>query len=244
MSVPTTRVLRAGFWNDPEIARWPLPKRVFYIGLTATAEDSGVVEDDPFGWKIALFPSPVDSDITDEVLREWADEMIHDEKLVAFEANERHWLYLRSFASHQSPAHPRDNHLPLPVWVRKTITGEGQGKRVSYDHSDYRGWAHQNKDCTDSAQSLDSEQVGLGLDGSGRDNSDEVEDRRGGVRGGEQSDFAQLCDEYGSATATQAFANARMYADKCDPPRSVDTDLVAFHCQAIRDETGRCEATA
>lgn len=240
MSTPVTRVLRAGFWNDPEISRWPLPKRVFYLGLTSIAEDSGVVEDDPFGWKIALFPSPVDSDLTVEALRSWADEMIDDCKLVTFDDHGRRWLYLRSFASHQSPNHPRDTHLPLPVWVRKTVNGEGQSKRVGYEHSDYRGWVPQPRGGADSRQSLDSDQVGSGLDGSGRDESNEV--CGGGVRGGEPAgDLEQLHAQYGRQIVEQAFVDARAYAKRSDPPRKVDTELVRFHCDALVDSNGRTE---
>lgn len=243
MSAPVTRLLRSGFWNDPELSRWPLAKRVFYVGLTSIAEDSGVVEDDPFGWKIALFPSPVDGEtITVQVLRTWADEMIEDGKVVAFEANERRWLYLRSFASHQSPSHPRDTHLPLPAWVRKTDAGGGQGKRVSYSHSDYRDWAHLHKDCADSSQTVGSEQVGSGLEGLVDDESGGV--GKGGVRGGEPVDLAQLIDEYGSKTLEEALANAHATAIKSDPPRTVDVELVRFHCDALSNKAGRSEARA
>ncbi len=236
MSAPTTRVLRSGFWSDPEIARWPLAKRVFYIGLTAIAEDSGVVEDDPLGWKIALFPSPTDSAITTDALREWADEMIADGKLIPFEARERRWLYLRTFDSHQRPPHPRDTRLPLPPWVSKTIVGEGQGRRVCYVHGEYQEWTDQDRNRTDSVQSLGSEQDGLGLDGSCRDDSEEVKRRRGGVRGGEQLDLAPLRAEYGDAAVRRALAAASAYADNCEPCRLVDTELVRFHCEADRDK--------
>ena len=65
------RMVKADFWTDAELLRWPRDKRQTYRGLWAIAEDSGCLEDDPFGWKLLLFPSPLDADITVERLEHW-----------------------------------------------------------------------------------------------------------------------------------------------------------------------------
>jgi len=131
-------MVKADFWNDPELLRWPLAKRVFYQGLWATAEDSGCVEDDPFGWKLVLFPSPVDAAITDEVLAGWRDELMEARKLVPYEADDKRYLFLRTFHQHEHPRNPQSPDLPLPPWVTwsvKSISRKdgGENKVSSYE---------------------------------------------------------------------------------------------------------------
>jgi hypothetical protein len=132
------RMVKADFWNDPELLRWPLAKRVFYQGLWATAEDSGCVEDDAFGWKLVLFPSPVDAAITDQVLAGWRDELIEARKLVPYEADGKRYLFLRTFHQHEHPRNPQSPDLPLPPWVTwsvKSISRKdgGENKVSSYE---------------------------------------------------------------------------------------------------------------
>lgn len=111
------RMVKAEFWTDAELLRWPLAKRVFYQGLWALAEDSGCVEDDWFGWKLQLFPSPVDADITQDVLEGWRDELVDADKLVPYTADGKSYLYLRTFHRHEAPRNPQRPDLPLPPWV-------------------------------------------------------------------------------------------------------------------------------
>ena len=79
-------MVKADFWTDPELLRWPREKRFTYQGIWALAEDSGCLEDDPFGWKLLLWPSPVDADITVERLGEWRDELVAAGKAIPYEA--------------------------------------------------------------------------------------------------------------------------------------------------------------
>lgn len=112
------RQLKADFWTDPELLRWPRDKRWTYQGLWEMAEDSGCIEDDPFGWKLMLWPSPMDSDITVELLTEWRDELVEAHKAVPYEADGKHYLYLRTFHEHELPRNPQSPNLPLPAWVK------------------------------------------------------------------------------------------------------------------------------
>ncbi len=156
MSRLRNRMVKAEFWTDPELLRWPLPKRVFYQGLWALAEDSGCLEDDAFGWKLQLFPSPADSDITLEALTAWRDELVEAGKLVPYEVGGKRYLYLRTFHRHESPRNPQRPDLPLPPWVE--VTGsDGTSKdgkrwlRCRYEvHEDLLG-EHLGV-CTESVQ--------------------------------------------------------------------------------------------
>jgi len=110
-------MVKADFWTDPELLRWPREKRFTYQGIWALAEDSGCLEDDPFGWKLLLWPSPVDADITVERLGEWRDELVAAGKAIPYEAECKHYLYLTRFHQHEKPRNPQSPNLPLPPWV-------------------------------------------------------------------------------------------------------------------------------
>lgn len=111
------RIVKADFWSDPELLRWPREKRTTYQGLWAMAEDSGCLEDDPFGWKLLLWPSPLDADITVERLEEWRNEFVEAGKLVPYQADGKAYLYAKNFHQHERPRNPQSPNLPLPPWV-------------------------------------------------------------------------------------------------------------------------------
>ena len=111
------RMVKADFWTDPELLRWPREKRFTYQGIWALAEDSGCIEDDPFGWKLLLWPSPVDADVTVELLGEWRDELVEAGKAIPYEADGKRYLYLTRFHQHEKPRNPQSPNLPLPPWL-------------------------------------------------------------------------------------------------------------------------------
>jgi len=137
MSRLRNRMVKAEFWTDPELLRWPLAKRLFYQGLWAVAEDSGCLEDDPFGWKLQLFPSPIDSSVTVEMLTEWRDELVAAGKLFRYDADGKCYLYIRTFHQHEHPRNPQRPDLPLPTWLHHDTSvvkrGDGTFQRNAYD---------------------------------------------------------------------------------------------------------------
>lgn len=112
------RIVKADYWTDSELLRWSRDKRESYRGLWAVAEDSGCLEDDPWGWKLLIWPSPLDADITAELLEQWRDELIEAGKLVPYQANGKRYLWIRTFHDHEKPRNPQSPNLPLPPWVR------------------------------------------------------------------------------------------------------------------------------
>jgi len=112
------RIIKADFWTDGELLRWPRDKRFTYAGLYSMAEDSGCLEDDPFMWKMLLWPAPTDAGITVENLEAWRDEMVAAGKLVRYEAGGESLLFIRSFHEHEHPRNPQSPNLPTPAWVR------------------------------------------------------------------------------------------------------------------------------
>ena len=124
------RITKADFYTDPELLRWHRDKREFYRRLWAIAEDSGCLEDDPFGWKLILYPSPLDADVTLDMMGGWRDELTGAGKLIPYEADGKGYLYVRNFHQHEQPRNPQRPDLPLPPWVHyeRTVVKRGDGE--------------------------------------------------------------------------------------------------------------------
>jgi hypothetical protein len=138
MSRLRNRMVKAEFWTDPELLRWPLAKRVLYQGLWALAEDSGCLEDDVFSWKLQIFPSPLDADVGLDRLTVWRAELIAAGKLLPYEAAGKRYLFLRTFHAHERPRNPQRPDLPLPPWLQHDSTvherGGGTVTRSAYSY--------------------------------------------------------------------------------------------------------------
>lgn len=156
MSRLRNRIRKADFFSDGELLRWPRDKRTTYSGLWALAEDSGCLEDDPLTWKVLLWPSPLDDDITVDLLTQWRDEMVADGKLIPYEADGKRCLFIRSFHKHESPRNPQQPDLPLPPWVvcerPEGVSVDGKRwKRCSYRVVE-ESIPTESSVCTDSVQ--------------------------------------------------------------------------------------------
>jgi hypothetical protein len=117
MAVLHDRLIKADFWVDGELLRWPAYKRWTYEGLWHIAEASGCLEDDPFDWKLTLWPSPKDYRIKAKHLLEWRDELVAEKKLIPYEAKGKHYLYIVKFHDHQTLKNPGRPDYPLPPWL-------------------------------------------------------------------------------------------------------------------------------
>jgi hypothetical protein len=131
------RILKADFWGDGELLRWPREKRFTYAGLYALAEDSGVVEDDVFNWKCMIWPSPFDADITIENLEQWRDELCEAGKLVPYHAEGQQLLFIKAFHEHEHPRNPQSPSLPLPGWI-KWVPNENLAYKGHYEVSEMK----------------------------------------------------------------------------------------------------------
>jgi len=112
-----SRQLRADFWDDSGLAQLPLVARMLFQGTWALADDSGCLEDDPLAFKIKLFPSPLDADITVERLASCRDLLVNAGMLVPYEAGGKRLLYVHHFHKHQKLRNPSPPDVPLPPWV-------------------------------------------------------------------------------------------------------------------------------
>jgi len=129
------RMLKATFWTDGDLLRWPRDKRYFYQSIWACAEDSCCIIDDMFELKLTAWPSPADADITVETLEQWRDELIECHKLVPYTVDGRRYLFIPTMAEHEHPRNPQTPDWPLPPWVTCEVTGEGRAKRCTYTFS-------------------------------------------------------------------------------------------------------------
>jgi DnaD/phage-associated family protein len=126
------RQLKASFFNDPDLLQWPRDKRFFYAGLIQIADDSACLEDSSFSFKLLIFPSPKDADITIEQLSIWRDEFIAEKKLVSYISEGKKCLYLSNFHKHQKLKSPSPPTVPLPEWVAwiPTKSNQNAGKYI------------------------------------------------------------------------------------------------------------------
>lgn len=152
MSRLRNRIRKADYFTDGELLRWPRDKRTTYSGLWAIAEDSGCLEDDPFQWKMLIWGSPLDADITVELLTQWRDEMVQAGKLIAYESDGKPYLYIRTFLQHEHPRNPQRPDLPMPPWLAcESVEGVGKDGR-RFIRTTYSDAEHAvqgvNKTCT------------------------------------------------------------------------------------------------
>ena len=114
------RLIKASFWNDPDTLQWPREQRWLYMGLAQLADDSGCVEDSPFAYKLLLFPSPLDADITIEKLTDWRNRLVECGRAVPYAIGGKTYLFLKNFHKHQTldkPTPPSKASIPLPPWI-------------------------------------------------------------------------------------------------------------------------------
>lgn len=130
------RIVKADYWGDGDLLKMPRDKRDTYRGLWAVAEDSGCLEDDPFTWKLLLWPGPYDADITVELITQWRDELVAERKLIPYVSGGRRFFFIEPFHRHEHPRNPQLNDLPLPPWVMWVPSGTDPRKglyKVDWD---------------------------------------------------------------------------------------------------------------
>ncbi len=111
------RQINGDFWSDPDlIYELTREQRMFFIGVTQLAEDSGCLEYDLRSMKILLYPA--DNDITPDILKEWVEKLVKMEKLIAYEVEGKRYLFVKNFHKHQSLKFMARPEVPLPPWVR------------------------------------------------------------------------------------------------------------------------------
>jgi len=114
------RLTKAGFFTSGDLLKLPRDLRNFYRDLWHAAEDSGCLADDPFEMKVSLYPSPLDAEITPQVIEQWVARLVELNKLVPYRAQGRSYLWLRNFSRHQKVMNCASPSLPLPGWIKFT----------------------------------------------------------------------------------------------------------------------------
>jgi hypothetical protein len=110
------RQIKASFWTDTDMIRnFSLEERLFYIGLWQLADDSGCIENDPYAFKLFLFP--LNEEVTIEKLTTWTTKLIEKQKLISYHTQGKDGLYLANFHKHQTIKNPQPPEVPLPSWI-------------------------------------------------------------------------------------------------------------------------------
>jgi hypothetical protein len=110
------RQIKASYWSDTDMIRnFALEERLFYIGLWQLADDSGCIENDPYAFKLFLFP--LNEEVTIETLNDWTAKLIEKQKLIPYHVQGKDGLYLANFHKHQTIKNPQPPEVPLPPWI-------------------------------------------------------------------------------------------------------------------------------
>lgn len=111
--------MKAAFWTDTELIRqFSRDERLFYQGLWQLADDSGCLDNDPWAFKLHLFP--LDLDILPTILADWTQKLIDAKKLLPYEMGHKQCVFLVNFHKHQTMKNPAAPDVPLPSWLTWT----------------------------------------------------------------------------------------------------------------------------
>lgn len=124
------RLVKAAFWTDTELIRqFSRDERLFYQGLWQLADDSGCLDNDPWAFKLHLFP--LDSDILPETLAGWTQKLVDAGKLLPYQCGTKSCLFLLNFGKHQTIHNASAPEVPLPAWITWQ-TYESNGRAGHY----------------------------------------------------------------------------------------------------------------
>ncbi len=123
------RMVKPDYWTDTELIKLlPPAGRMLYQGLWHLAESSGVIEADPFAYKMLLFSI---DDIEVSVIKKWVDILVESKKLIPFIKDNKKYYFLKNFHKHQALRSPGKPELPLPDFV-EYIENEEKYKSGGY----------------------------------------------------------------------------------------------------------------
>jgi hypothetical protein len=148
------RQIKASFWTDTDMIRnFTLEERLFYIGLWQLADDSGCIENDPYAFKLFLFP--LNDSVTIEMLSTWTQKLIEKNNLIPYHAQEKDCLFLTNFHKHQTIKNPQPPIVPLPPWITwKPYKSNPRTGRYEIDDSHNHQEIHHPKDSQESQDSF------------------------------------------------------------------------------------------
>jgi len=125
------RITQPEFYSSGDLLRLPREIREFYKSIWAACEDSGCVENDPFELKVSLYPSPLDSDITPEVISGWIGELVKLGKLLPYQVGGKGYLWSKNFHQHQKLSGCNRPTIPLPEWIEFELYPSSRGDNRS-----------------------------------------------------------------------------------------------------------------
>ena len=119
------RTIKPEFWTDEKIVQVSFPARLLFIGLWKFADDSGNLENSPVQIKMRILPA--DSVSVPELIQE----LVAIGLLREYSVNNKNYLNICGFTSHQVINNPSKTRLPSPPTTVVLPTGrEGKGREV------------------------------------------------------------------------------------------------------------------
>ena len=128
------RTIKPEFWTDEKIVQVSFPARLLFIGLWNFADDSGNLENSPVQIKMRILPA--DSVTVPPLLAELVSVGLLREYIV----NDKNYLNIPGFTSHQVINKPSKTRLPRPPTTTPLPDGrEGKGSGTEGKGKDSEG---------------------------------------------------------------------------------------------------------
>lgn len=93
------RTIKPEFWDDEKLADIPVQARLVFVGTWNFADDFGVLVNSAKYIKSKLFP--YDETLREHQVKTWLDALINARMLIPFECENKSYLFIRTFNSHQ-----------------------------------------------------------------------------------------------------------------------------------------------
>jgi hypothetical protein len=130
------RTIKPEFWTDAKTGTLPEFSKCLFLGLLNHADDHGVLDFDPVGWRAKIFP--YHSDTTPGAVREaFIHDLLARGLVVLFqipsedEEGFRQYIFIKNFARHQVINRPSK---PLLTDWKKNDTPSSYARRLGLEH--------------------------------------------------------------------------------------------------------------
>jgi len=112
-----SRVIKAEFWDDPDLGRMPDGARLLFVGLWSLADREGRLLDSPMMIAGSIWPYRDDGIIDD--VRRWLEMLASANYIIRYQTCGHSYIQIRTFKRHQ-PIHPneRSSRIPPPPQIR------------------------------------------------------------------------------------------------------------------------------
>jgi hypothetical protein len=122
VKAPRIRTIKPELWRDQDLQYLPIPARLLFIGLISNADDEGRLEGNPGLIRSIIFPCDVR--VTSKHVDGWLALLDGAGFICRYNANDRPYIALTSWKTHQKIDRATSSHLPEPSPNGRVRIGE------------------------------------------------------------------------------------------------------------------------